>query len=170
MNVLGLFGLASCISDICHGITCSGWLWFTENDELHGTYLNSILSPHPSLAEPRWDQLNPTLPANQWRRKINVCCYRPMRFEDCHAALFWNNSWLMHWHMDSLVKKWSAGESDRHRMVVLSPLEKDSDFSELECSIIFSPGRDCREHRLSMVCPLSAPSPLLGALFRVESW
>lgn len=67
------------------------------------------------------------------------------------------------------VRKGPASESDGYRLGDINPIEKDSDFSEPECAIIFSPGRNCREHRLGIICPLSSPNTQTGVLFRVES-
>ena len=61
-----------------------------------------------------------------------------------------------------IVRKGPAGESDGYTLGDINPMERDSDFSDPECAIIFSPGRNCREHRLGMACPFSASNTKTG--------
>ena len=69
--------------------------------------------------------------------------------------------------MDPLVREESVGESDGCRQADEEPLQRDSDFSELECSSLLFPAGGCGEHELGMVHPLSAPDTQPGALLRV---
>lgn len=144
--------------------------WSMENDSTYGTYLNSTLSPDPSLVESSWDQLNPSLPTDTWKRKMNVFVISQWGWGVVfYASWFRSSSWLTHWHTNPLVKEGSAGALDGWRLAGVSPLGRRSDFSELECSTVIAPGGDYSDHRLGKVCPLSAFNTQPRALLRVES-